>query len=93
MPDLDLIKQGQQGVRDRRAIRPGRPGNTAGRLRGCRDHINRAARLLLAEEGGIEPAMRTRRLGQSRNSGTIQNGFWPRATRSKLSKALRQRFQ
>jgi hypothetical protein len=30
---------------------------------------------------------------QSRNSGTIQNGFWPRATRSKLSKALRQRFQ
>jgi len=30
---------------------------------------------------------------QSRNSGTIQNGFCPRATRSKLSKALRQRFQ
>src|SRR5262249_29842307 len=30
---------------------------------------------------------------QSRSSGTIQNGFWPRATRSKLSKALRQRFQ
>jgi hypothetical protein len=30
---------------------------------------------------------------QSRNSGTIQNGFWPRETRSKLSKALRQRFQ
>src|SRR5262249_47916002 len=30
---------------------------------------------------------------QSRSSGTIQNGFWPRATRSKLSNALRQRFQ
>src|SRR5689334_497006 len=27
-----------------------------------------------------------------RSSGTIQNGFWPRATRSQLSKALRQRF-
>ncbi len=34
-----------------------------------------------------------RRRAQSRSSGTIQNGFWPRPTRSKLSKALRQRFQ
>jgi len=33
------------------------------------------------------------RVAQSRNSGTIQNGFCPRDTRSKLSKALRQRFQ
>ncbi len=32
-------------------------------------------------------------VAQSRSSGTIQNGFWPRSTRSKLSKALRQRFQ
>ena len=34
-----------------------------------------------------------KRYSQSRNSGTIQNGFWLRATRSKLSKALRHRFQ
>jgi hypothetical protein len=29
----------------------GRSGNPAGRPRGCRDHVNRAARLLLAGEG------------------------------------------
>src|SRR6202047_188347 len=52
MPDLDLIKQEEQGVRDRaRAARPGWSGNPAGRPRGCRDHVNRAARLLLAGEG------------------------------------------
>jgi len=44
-PDLDLIKQGEQGVRE------GPVGQSAGRPRGCRDHINRAARLLLAGEG------------------------------------------
>ena len=32
-------------------------------------------------------------IGRYRSSGTIQNAFWPRATRSQLSKALRQRFQ
>src|SRR5437870_5538309 len=52
MPDLDQIKQGEQGVRDRRGrFARGRSGNPAGRPRGCRDHINRAARLLLAGEG------------------------------------------
>jgi hypothetical protein len=52
MPDLDLIKQGEQGVRDRRGrFARGRSGNPAGRPRGCRGHINRAARLLLAGEG------------------------------------------
>src|SRR5579885_3463401 len=30
---------------------------------------------------------------ESRSSGTIQKARWPRATRSQLSKALRQRFQ
>jgi hypothetical protein len=52
MPDLDQIKQGEQGVRDGcgRFAR-GRSGNPAGRPRGCRDHVNRAARLLLAGEG------------------------------------------
>ena len=50
MPDLDLIKQEEQGVRDRRG-RFARSGNPAGRPRGCRDHVNRAARLLLAGEG------------------------------------------
>ena len=52
MPDLDLIKQAEQGVRDRRGrFTRGRSGNPAGRPRGCRDHVNRAARLLLAGEG------------------------------------------
>src|SRR6266851_6705585 len=52
MPDLDQIKQGEQGVRDRRGrFASGRSGNPAGRPRGCRDHVNRAARLLLAGEG------------------------------------------
>jgi prevent-host-death family protein len=49
MPDLDLIKQGEQGVRDRRGrFARGLSGNPADRPRGCRDHVNRAARLLLA---------------------------------------------
>jgi hypothetical protein len=52
MPDLDLIKQEEQGARDRRGrFARGRSGNSAGRPRGCRDHVNRAARLLLAGEG------------------------------------------
>ena len=52
MPDLDQIKQGEQEARDRRGRFPkGRSGNPAGRPRGCRDHVNRAARLLLAGEG------------------------------------------
>jgi hypothetical protein len=46
MPDLDQIKQGEQGERDRRGrFARGRSGNPAGRPRGCRDHVNRAARL------------------------------------------------
>src|SRR5580700_6729291 len=52
MPDLDQIKQEKQGARDRCGrFSKGRSGNPAGRPRGCRDHINRAARLLLAGEG------------------------------------------
>jgi hypothetical protein len=52
MPDLDQIKQGKQEVRQRRGrFAKGRSGNPAGRPRGCRDHVNRAARLLLAGEG------------------------------------------
>ena len=43
MPDLDLIKQEEQGVRDRRGrFARGRSGNPAGPPRGCRDHVNRA---------------------------------------------------
>jgi hypothetical protein len=39
MPDLDQIKQGKQGVRDRRArFATGRSGNPANQPRGCRDH-------------------------------------------------------
>jgi hypothetical protein len=37
-PDLDQIKQGKQGVRDRRGrFAGGRSGNPAGRPRGCRE--------------------------------------------------------
>jgi hypothetical protein len=51
-PDLDLIKQAEQGVRDRRGqFAGGRSGNPAGRPRDCRDHVNHAARLLHAGEG------------------------------------------
>jgi Family of unknown function (DUF5681) len=40
MPDLDQIKQGEQGERDRRGrFARGRSGNPAGRPRGCRDHV------------------------------------------------------
>src|SRR5438132_13279677 len=52
MPDLDQIKQGEQGARDGRGrFATGRSSNPAGRPRGCRDHVNRAARLLLAGKG------------------------------------------
>ncbi len=52
MPDLDQIKQGEQEVRNRRGRFPkGRSGHPGGRPRGCRDHVNRAAPLLLAGEG------------------------------------------
>jgi len=52
MRDLDQIKLEKQGARDRRGrFAKGRSGNPAGRPRGCRDHVNRAARLLLAGEG------------------------------------------
>jgi hypothetical protein len=38
MPDLDQIKQGEQGVRDRRGrFARGRSANPAGRRVGCRD--------------------------------------------------------
>ena len=60
MPDLDQIKQAEQGCGTGaggsrgagRAIPP------AGQ-RGCRDHVNRAARLLLAGEG-VGKALTTR---------------------------------
>ncbi len=43
MPDLDQIKQGEQGRGDRRGrFARGRSGNPAGRPRGCRDHVDRA---------------------------------------------------
>jgi hypothetical protein len=53
MPDLDLIKQGEQGVRNRRGrLARGRSGNPAGRPRS--DRISRAARLLLAGERQLD---------------------------------------
>jgi hypothetical protein len=62
MPDLDQIKQGEQELGTSAGGSPGRPGNPAGRAAG-RDHVNRAARLLLAGEGeamtrkAVEPAL------------------------------------
>ena len=55
MPDLDLIKQGEQGVRDRRGrFARGWSSNPAGRPRSCRDRISRAARSLLAGERQLD---------------------------------------
>ena len=52
MPDLDLINEAEQETRDGRGrFMRGRSGNPAGRPKGCRDHVNRAARLLLVGEG------------------------------------------
>jgi hypothetical protein len=49
MPDLDQIKQAEQEARDRRGrLAKDRSGNPAGQPRDCRDHVNCAARLLLA---------------------------------------------
>ena len=45
MPDLDQIKQGEQGVRDRRGrFVKGRSGNPANRPRGCHHHQARPDR-------------------------------------------------
>ena len=91
------------GARRRRSV--GQPGGSAERSERqdrtpCWSASRRATgrrRLGPGARTHVNPiAVSTRALGgsrYSRNSGTIQNGFWPRATRSKLSKALRQRFQ
>jgi hypothetical protein len=45
MPDLDQIKQAEQEARDgRRRFANGRSGNSTRWPRGCRDHVNPAAR-------------------------------------------------
>ena len=52
MADLRVVKSGKKGGRDAhgRFVR-GQSGNPAGRPRGCLDHANRAAQVLLAGEG------------------------------------------
>jgi hypothetical protein len=52
MPEIGMVKSGKQIVRDQhgRFLR-GQSGNPAGRPRGCLDHVNRAAQILLAGEG------------------------------------------
>jgi len=50
MPDLDQIKQAELGAGTGADGSPGPVGQSRG-PRGCRDHVNRAARLLLAGEG------------------------------------------
>jgi hypothetical protein len=73
MPDLDQIKQGEQGMRDRRGrFTKGRSGSPASQPRGRRDHVNRAAGLFLAatttvispqasSTGSPSPGLQTRR--------------------------------
>jgi hypothetical protein len=56
MPDLDQIKQEEQGARDQRGRFAPWPAGQSRGPRGRRDHVNRAARLLLAGEG--EPLTR-----------------------------------
>jgi hypothetical protein len=62
MPDLDQKTGGTGCAGPARAVRPGSAGQSRG-PRGCRDHVNRAARLLLAGEGealtrkAVEPAL------------------------------------
>ena len=52
MADLRVVKSGKQIARDERGrFLRGRSGNPAGRPRGCLDHVNRAAQILLAGEG------------------------------------------
>jgi len=51
IPDLDLIKQAQQGAGWARAVLRGRLGNPASWPKSCHDHVNRSARALLADEG------------------------------------------
>jgi Family of unknown function (DUF5681) len=52
MPDLNLIKQVEQGARDGRGrFARGHSGNPGGRPKGCRNHATRAAWALLAGEG------------------------------------------
>jgi hypothetical protein len=51
MPDLDEIKQGEQGARDRRGrFAEGQSGNPAGRPRGSSNRATRAGELLLDGE-------------------------------------------
>ena len=52
MADLRVVKSNKQIARDEsgRFVR-GQSGNPAGRPRGCLDHVNRAAQILLAGEG------------------------------------------
>jgi Family of unknown function (DUF5681) len=52
MPQSGVTRPAKKSVRDQRGrfVR-GHSGNPAGRPRGCRDHVNRAAQMLLAGEG------------------------------------------
>ncbi len=66
MPDLGLIKQAEQGARDRRGwFSKGRSGNPAGGPRGCGDHVTRAARLLPASDAAALRLILPRFLGST----------------------------
>jgi len=70
MPDLDLIKQGEQAARDGRGrFAKRRRGNAAGR--GPRRHINCAVRLVLAREGLTRKAIESGRRRATRARSRI----------------------
>lgn len=56
MPDLGLIKQGEQGARHRRGRFPRGSSDNRARRRGYRDHVCRAGRLLVAGESEAQIA-------------------------------------
>jgi hypothetical protein len=94
MPDLDEIKQGEQELGTSAGGCPGLAGQSGG-PRGCRDRVNRAARLLLAGEGepltrkavelalagGIAAVPRTLRRAISRTRGRIHDAGNPQRGR------------
>jgi hypothetical protein len=67
MPDLNLIKQEEQGARP---VCQGSLRQPRRRLRGWRDHVNRPARLLRQPGRGLDPAP-SRLIGARRRPGGL----------------------
>jgi hypothetical protein len=70
MPDLDQIKQGEQGARDRCGRLPQARRAFPPADGGCRAQVNRATRLLLAGQGDAL-TRKSLRAGTRQGSGSI----------------------